>query len=406
METVSGKACIARLTINNFRNIQSASMHVTPQCVIVTGANGAGKTNCLEAVSLLAPGKGLRGAVAADLTGHGTAGGWSVSARLNAGGRLVSAGTGLAPLGDKRGRSRLVKIDGEEHASTNAFVDVAAVTWLVPAMDGLFTGPASERRRFLDRLTSICAPGHRSQLARFELAMRQRNRLLELGQSNGRTFDAYERQMAEHAVAIAAARVDAVELLRTVIEARREAQHAAPFPWAEIHVEGELENAVRLTPAVEIEDGYARGLSEGRNRDRAARRTLSGPHCSDMTVWFGPKDMPAKFCSTGEQKALLIGLVLAQAEVMKSARGGEAPIILLDEIAAHLDEGRREALFKDIFTLDSQAWLTGTDPADFSTFHGQAQFFHVSDGAIMPAEVAKSGATSQDGQTAKRMRAQ
>ncbi len=406
METAPAKACVARLTISDFRNIHSASLQVTPQCVVVTGANGAGKTNCLEAVSLLAPGKGLRGANATDWARQGAIGGWSVSARINAGGRLISAGTGLAPASDKKGRSRLVKIDGEEHASTNALGDVIAVTWLIPAMDGLFTGPASERRKLLDRLTSICSPGHRSQLARFELAMRQRNRLLEFGQSNARLFDAYERQMAEHAVAIAAARVDAVELLRAVIEGRREAQKAAPFPWADVRVEGELEDAVRLTPAVEIEDSYARTLGDGRQRDRAARRTLSGPHCSDMTVGFGPKGMPARSCSTGEQKALLIGLVLAQAEVMKSARGGEAPIILLDEIAAHLDAGRREALFKDIFTLDSQAWLTGTDPADFAALHGHAQFFHVSDGAIMPAEVAKSGATLQDGSAARRMRAQ
>ncbi|MDZ4791093.1 MAG: DNA replication/repair protein RecF [Hyphomicrobiales bacterium] len=403
MENAVARPYLVRLTMTDFRNVRSASMHLSPQIVVLTGSNGAGKTNSLEAVSLLAPGKGLRGANAAELTRQGASEGWSVSARLSLESRIVSAGTGLVPQKSRRRPGRVVKIDGEERASSNALGDLAAVMWLIPAMDGLFTGPAVERRRFLDRLTAICAPSHRSQLARFELAMRQRNRLLETGQYNSRLFDAYERQMAEHAVAIAAARVDAVELLRAVIEARRDAQSTGPFPWAEVRVEGELEDAVRLTPAVEIEDTYADKLRDCRNRDRAARRTLSGPHASDMAVRFGPKDMPARLCSTGEQKALLIGLVLAQAEVVKTARGGFAPIILLDEIAAHLDEGRREALFKDIITLDSQAWLTGTDPADFAALRGQAQFFHVSDGAIMPAEVARGGASLQDDQPARRM---
>jgi DNA replication and repair protein RecF len=193
--------------------------------------------------------------------------------------------------------------------------------------------------------------------------------------------------MAEHAVAIAAARLDALDALRAVIENRRLREDSV-FPWAEAAIDGALEASVAEAPAVEVEDQYMRQLRESRERDRAARRTLTGPHASDFAVIFGPKDSPARICSTGEQKALLIGLILAQAEMIKSARGGEAPIILLDEIIAHLDERRREALFSEIFRLDSQAWMTGTEPEPFAALAGKAQFLHVADGAVTQSKAA------------------
>jgi DNA replication and repair protein RecF len=381
------RTSVGRLTLTDFRNFGAAAVECSPHCVVLLGANGSGKTNCLEAVSLLSPGKGLRGAAAAEMARRSGAGGWSISAKLIAGDRLLTLGTGL-PAGAaqeaRKSSRRQVKIDGEMAASSSALGEAAAVVWLTPAMDGLFTGPASDRRRFLDQLAGGCTPAHRGLLARYDLAMRQRNRLLLLGETNPRYYESYERQMAEAGVAIAAARVETVDRLTALIQ-RRRMLGQLPFPWAAVALEGELEQAILYTPAVEVEDGFAQQLALTREQDRTARRTSTGPHCSDLSVAFGPKEMPARLCSTGEQKALLIGLILAQADLIKQARGGAAPIILLDEIAAHLDGGRREALFKEILNLDGQAWMTGTDETAFAALGPAAQFFNVSDGVIEPA---------------------
>ncbi|MDX2263648.1 MAG: DNA replication/repair protein RecF [Hyphomicrobiales bacterium] len=394
-----GRISVARLMLTDFRNIAGLRIEAGGQCIVLTGKNGAGKSNLLESVSLLAPGKGLRNAASHELTRHGAGGGWSVAATLVGRDRMIAVGTGAHADPSARAGGRAVRIDGVDEKSSSALDCVAAVLWLTPAMDGLFLGPAAERRRFLDRLAAGCAPSHRTQVSRFELAMRHRNRLLETG-APARTLAAYERQMAEHAVAVAAARVDAVERLRHVIEARRAAGSA--FPSADVRIEGELERDVAERPAVDVEDAYADALREGRERDRAARRALVGPHASDLAVWFAPKAMPAKLCSTGEQKALLIGLILAQADLVKQARAGEAPILLFDEVAAHLDQGRREALFNEIFRLDSQAWLTGTHRRDFQALEGRAQFLHVADGAVNADE---AHGLSREDVVVKRMRA-
>ncbi len=384
MHQQSRRTSVGRLTLTDFRNFSAMTVECSPQCVVLTGTNGSGKTNCLEAVSLLSPGKGLRGAAAPELARRKGAGGWSVSAKLIAGDRILTLGTGLAAetaSEPRKASRRQVKIDGEMAASSTALGDAAAVVWLTPAMDGLFTGPASDRRRFLDRLTSGCNPAHRGLLARYDLAMRQRNRLLWLGETNPRYYESYERLMAEAGVAIAAARVETIDRLTALIQ-RRRMLGEVPFPWAAVAVEGDLEEAIQHTPAVEVEDGYAMRLAITREQDRVSRRTTAGPHCSDLDVGFGPKEMPARLCSTGEQKALLIGLILAQTDLIKQARNGAAPIILLDEIAAHLDEYRREALFKEILNLDGQAWMTGTDGAAFAALGAAAQFLNVSDGVI------------------------
>ncbi len=383
----SRRLSVVRLVLTDFRNFDKAAIDLTPKCVVLTGANGSGKTNCLEAVSMLAPGRGVRGVASQDMARLGGAGGWSVAARVLSGGEETAIGTGrLAPHDPamKKGAGRIVKIDGQIAAGSTRLAGAFAAIWLTPAMDGLFTGPASDRRKFLDRLTAACHPAHSAMLARFDLAMRQRNRLLESGAANARLFEGYERQMAETGVAIAAARIETIERLRTLIEARATSE-ASAFPWAEVAVEGTLEQALRESPAVDVEDAFAEVLAMRREKDRLTGRTGAGPHASDFIVGFGPKQMPAKLCSTGEQKILLVGLVLAQADLIRESRGGQSPVILLDEIAAHLDRRRREALFEEIIRLDSQAWMTGTEDEAFAPLGSEAQYLRVSSGTVRPS---------------------
>ena len=227
------------------------------------------------------------------------------------------------------------------------------MVWLTPAMDGLFTGAAGGRRRFLDRLIQSLDPGYASLLSRFEQAMRQRNKLLEQGAMATAQFEGLETQMAENGVALAAARNDAIARLRREIEDSMRDGDDAPFPWATLALEGVLEARLENEAALDTEDAYRAMLAQGRERDRAAKRTLEGPHRSDLIVGHGPKAAPARRCSTGEQKALLIGIVLAHARLVKQLNGGLAPLILLDEIAAHLDELRRTALFANITALQA-----------------------------------------------------
>jgi DNA replication and repair protein RecF len=274
-----------------------------------------------------------------------------------------------------------VRIDGETSNGSGVLGDYIHLLWLIPAMDGLFTGPGADRRRFLDRMVASFDGAHRTRLNHFERAMRQRNRLFEMGERSDRFFAAVECQMAETGTAIAAARVEAVDRLAGVIQAGR-TREESPFPWADLALEGWLESSVRGNAAVEIEDAYAARLAESRERDRAAGRTLEGPHRADLRVAHGPKDMPGHLCSTGEQKALLIGLILAQAQALKDFREGLAPLLLLDEIAAHLDGLRREALFNAIEKLGAQAWMTGTDEQVFAPLRDTAQFFTVANGSI------------------------
>jgi len=275
-----------------------------------------------------------------------------------------------------------VRIDGESRSGSGALAGAIDVLWLIPAMDGLFTGPAGERRRFLDRLIPSFDPGYRTRLGQFERAMQHRNRLLAEGVRDDARFAGLERIMAETGVAIAAARAAAVADLAATIAARRDTAPASPFPWADLAIAGTLEADLAARPAVDVEDVYAASLRAMRERDRAAGRTLDGPHRSDLIVGHGPKSMPAAVCSTGEQKALLIGLVLAHADHIRRHRDGRTPILLLDEIAAHLDPLRRAALFDEIVALGGQTWMTGTDSEGFSALAGRAQFHRVEEGRI------------------------
>lgn len=374
---------IERLRLSNFRNYRAAVVEPGARSVVLLGPNGAGKTNMLEAVSLVAPGQGLRRATFDTLARQGGGGDWAVAARVRVADLAVDVGTGLAEgaSAGKRG-GRIVKIDGTAKAGSGALADVIDMVWLTPAMDGLFTGPAADRRRFLDRLILCFDPGYRTRLGHFEKAMRHRNRLLEAGTSRDPQLSGLERIMAETGVAIAAMRAEAVAQIAATVLARRERGPSSPFPWATVALDGDLDRLVAGLPAVDAEDRYAGLLADGRERDRAAGRTLDGPHRSDLKVGHGPKDMPAALCSTGEQKALLVGLILAHAERAAERRAGAVPILLLDEIAAHLDGDRRAALFEEVLRLGVQAWMTGTDQALFSPLFERAGFWRVDDGSI------------------------
>jgi DNA replication and repair protein RecF len=384
MAPAAPRTWVERVRLTNFRNYASLALDTGPAPVVLTGPNGSGKTNLLEAVSLLTAGQGLRRAPYPELTRLGCTE-WAVSAGVRTPHGAVNIGTGLESRGGDGGRpGRMVRIDGEDRSGSGALSGIVDIVWLTPAMDGLFTGPAAERRRFLDRLVPSFDPGFRTRLGQFERAMQHRNRLLAEDAREPALFTGLERVMAETGVAIAAARAAAVAELAAAIGARRAASQESAFPWAEVAIAGTLETGLAARPAVDVEDAYAATLQATRERDRAAGRTLEGPHRSDLLVGHGPKQMPASVCSTGEQKALLIGLVLAHADLVRQSREGAAPILLLDEIAAHLDPPRRAALFDEIVALGCQAWMTGTDFEAFSGLAGKAQFRRLEDGRIAP----------------------
>jgi DNA replication and repair protein RecF len=370
---------VEALTLNDFRNYPNLALKVGPAPVVLCGPNGAGKTNLLEALSLLSSGQGLRRAPYPELARTGTRA-WTVFARVQTRVGPVDLGTGLSTEVDEAGRGgRLVRIDGEPQPTT-ALDEHIEIIWLTPALDGLFTGPASERRRFLDRLVQCFDPGYRGRVGLYERAMQQRNRLLTEEIGDAARLAAFERTMAETGVAIAAARLALIADLASAIDRRRR----AAFPWAELAVTGCIENALMTRAAIDVEDDYCRLLALERERDRAAGRTREGPHRSDLLVGHGAKEMPAKLCSTGEQKALLIGLILAHADLLRQQHHGAAPLLLLDEIAAHLDDERRLALFDDILALGCQAWMTGTDPAAFRGLVRHAQFLRVEGDRVGP----------------------
>jgi DNA replication and repair protein RecF len=375
---------VERIALKNFRNYSSATLETDGVPVVLLGANGAGKTNILEAVSLLSAGQGLRRAVYSELARASGDGTWAVAARVHAIGGAIEIGTGIqsSAAQSRPPASRILRLNGETQSGTGILADLVEMVWLIPAMDGLFTGPASERRRFLDRLILCFDPAYRTIAGRFERAMQSRNRLLADGVRDAAQFAGLERIMAETGVAVAAARAEAATAMAEIIAARRIRDPLSPFPWATIAIEGVLESSLAEKPAIDVEDDYVRTLANARDRDRAAGRTLDGPHRSDLVVAHGPKQMAAKLCSTGEQKALLLGLVLAHAELVAARQNGVAPILLLDEITAHLDEDRRAALFVEILRLKAQAWMTGTDLASFAALAGHARFFRVDEGSV------------------------
>ncbi len=376
-------ARIRRLTLSNFRSYRAASLSIDAQLAVLVGANGAGKTNLIEAISFLAPGRGLRRATldeAAFVEGNGS---WAVAAELEGALGIATLGTGIMPPSPDDGAlTRKCRIDGEPVSSAAAFADHLSIVWLTPAMDGLFGGPASERRRFLDRLVLAVDGTHSARVNALERSLRSRNRLLEQPNPDPHWLDAIEHETAEVAIAVAAARAETIRRLAAALARNRDP--SSPFPWAGIALDGWIENALMEQPATEVEDRYRTVLRENRSRDAAAGRTTDGAHLTDLEVLYGPKGIAAAQASTGEQKALLIGLVLAHAGLV-----GEmtrlAPLLLLDEVIAHLDPGRRAALYDALAALDAQVWMTGADPAPFADVAARAQIFAVTPGRVVPA---------------------
>ncbi|TWF52863.1 DNA replication/repair protein RecF [Neorhizobium alkalisoli] len=369
------KTFLSRLQLTDFRNYAAASLSLDERHVVLTGENGAGKTNLLEAVSFLSPGRGLRRAVLSDVSRVGAAGGFAIFADVEGMDGEVAIGTGTE-AGEGENVSRKLRVNGTSAKSTEELSDHLRVLWLTPAMDGLFTGASSDRRRFLDRLVLSLDAAHGRRAGDFERSMRSRNRLLSEGRFDPSWLSAIEAQMAGLGIAMAAARREMLGLLSRLSAGTAE----TPFPTPLLSLEGFLDEFPDQ-PAAVLEDIYLEMLRTSRNRDAAAGRTLDGPHRSDLLVRHREKDMDAARCSTGEQKALLIGLVLAHARLTADMTG-YAPILLLDEIAAHLDEGRRAALFDLIHGLGGQSFMTGTDQAMFSALGDRAQFLTVSHGGI------------------------
>ena len=371
---------ILRLTLTHFRNYRAAALETQGRLVVLVGPNGAGKTNCIEAISFLSPGRGLRRATLEDVADNQGDGSWAVSAEVEGALGLATLGTGIdAPSADASSSSRRCRIDREPVASATAFGDHLRMVWLTPAMDGLFLGPASERRRFFDRLVLAIDSEHSARVATLDRSLRSRNRLLEVRNYDDHWCDAIERETAELAVAVAAMRGQTAARLAAMLRARGQ---TSPFPSAQIMLDGWMENALMSEPATAVEDRYRAILRENRARDAIAGRTLDGPHLTDLQVIYAPKGMPARDASTGEQKALLIGLVLAHAGLV-SEMTGITPLLLLDEVVAHLDPYRRAALFDELSKLGAQVWMTGADPAAFADIGLSGEIFGVDSGQIM-----------------------
>jgi DNA replication and repair protein RecF len=372
-------AFVRRLTLSNFRSYRAAQIAIeTRGRVVHTAPNGAGKTNLIEAISFLMPGRGLRRARLDDVARIGGDGSWAVAAEIEGMLGLATLGTGIEqPAAEGTSRTRVCRIDREPVGSAAAFADHLHVIWLTPAMDQLFAGPASERRRFLDRLVLAIDAEHGSRVSALERSLRARNRLLEEQRPDPHWLDAVEHETAELAVAVAAQRVETVGRLQGALASRK----GDAFPSPAIALNGWLEKLLPDQPAVDIEERYRAVLKDNRARDAAAGRTLDGPHLTDLDVTYAPKGIPAADASTGEQKASLIGLVLAHAELL-TAMTGFAPMLLLDEVVAHLDPNRRAALYDALDRLGAQVWLTGADPAAFAEIASRAEMFTVGGGTI------------------------
>ena len=371
---------VARLILQDFRSYRSLDLPVEARIVALTGENGAGKTNVLEALSLFTPGRGLRRAELADMASQDGTGGFAASITLA--GEGARLGIGLSEPDAEGRRSRMARIDGAAVGSALAFSEYLRIVWLTPDSDGLFRASAGERRRFLDRLVLAVDPGHATRSNALERALRSRNRILEETPGQAQWLDAVEREIAELGVAVAAARAETVARLSAIIAETRDA--ASPFPQAELALSGDIDRLVAELPALDAEEAYRSRLRQNRPRDRAAGRTLVGPQASDLQVRHVQKNIAAEFGSTGEQKALLIGLVLAHARLV-AAMSGLSPLVLLDEIAAHLDPRRRAALYEDLLALGCQIWMTGADPTLFAELPGAAQRFTVTAGAVRAA---------------------
>ncbi|MEP6830163.1 MAG: DNA replication/repair protein RecF [Rhizomicrobium sp.] len=364
VRAVPAKLAVTRLSLTNFRSYAAGELTTAGAAVVLAGPNGAGKTNVLDAISLLSPGRGLRGAKLAEHVRKGPASSsetlWAVAASVRRGETEYEIGTGLT----EQSNSRQVRLNGVDAKNSAELGEVVQMVWLTPAMDRLFIESASGRRRFLDRLVLGFDTGHARAATRYETAMRERARLLKYGPRDPAWLDGLENEMAEAGMMIAAARDATVSRLNKVL-----AERGGAFPAAALALVGE---------AFDTQDALRDAMARSRVRDAESGRTNAGPHLTDLATRHTQKRTEARDCSTGEQKGLLISIMLAFARELTQVRDGMAPLLLLDEIAAHLDIVRRAALFEEIADLSAQAWMTGTD---LSLFEGaRAQIFEVQDG--------------------------
>ena len=365
---------VRRLVLTDFRNYRSARLDLDAGAVVLTGPNGAGKTNLLEAISFLSPGRGLRNARLGEIDRRDNAAGpWAVAATIETRRAKLRIGTGRDSAEDER---RVVRIDGEPARGQGALAECLGVLWLTPQMDRLFLEGPGGRRRFLDRLVLGLDPAHAGRVARYEQAMRERSRLLRDRPADPAWLAALEQIMVEQGIAVAAARREAVEQLDRVC-----AGAEGPFPRARVKLDGTVEAWLAEMPALAVEEKFKAALQDSRGIDAATGGAALGPHRSDLAVVHAEKGIAAEQASTGEQKALLISIVLAQAALQREVRG-EPPILLLDEVAAHLDAARRGALFERLAGLESQVWLTGTDATLFAPLRARARFVSVADGTL------------------------
>jgi DNA replication and repair protein RecF len=376
--SIEARLAVTRLLLTNFRSYAQGELAVSGRPVVLAGPNGAGKTNILDAISLLSPGRGLRGATLGEHTRKGPSAIpsdalWAVAATVSRAGEPYEIGTGLT-LGPNGGERRKVHLNGAPSNNAADLAEIVQMAWLTPAMDRLFIEGASGRRKFLDRLVFGFVPEHARYATRYETAMRERARLLKYGPRDPAWLDGLEAEMTDTGIAIATARAEGVAQLNKALEARGV---AGAFPSASLALTGDADTI--LAESADAASEYRQNFARARIRDAEAGRTTFGPHRSDLAVRHVQKRTDAAECSTGEQKALLIAIVLAHAWESSHMRDGRAPILLLDEIAAHLDARRRAALFEEILALGTQAWMTGTDIEMFAPLKTEADVFAVSD---------------------------
>ena len=372
---------LSRLRLADFRSWRVLDASFDASLICIAGENGAGKTNLLEAISLLAPGRGLRGARMAEFGRQQAGAGlpWAVAGRFETRLGAMDIGTGSDPEGHSE--RRVYRLDGQAVRSQAMLAERVAAVWITPQMDRLFQEGASGRRRFLDRLVWALEPGHAREVAAHDSAMAERNRLLGEGRADPSWLAGLEDAMARHAVAVAAARRALMLRLNAELVAGRA---TGAFPAARLEIACPILGALAETPAVAVEDALRQGLAADRRRDAAAGGAARGAHKADLSLIHMPKSISAEFCSTGEQKALLVSVVLAHATLIAEARGF-APLLLLDEVAAHLDPVRREALFAALAGLPAQVFMTGTDLEVFAPLAGLGRLFSAGDGKLIPA---------------------
>lgn len=369
--------CVSSLSLTHFRCYESARIEVDVVPIVLTGRNGAGKTNILEALSLLTPGRGLRRAKLSEMDNSSYSHAWAIAAGAHGRHGVVKIGTARDDASEID--KRLVKIDGKQQSNT-ALGSHLAMLWVTPQTEQLFQESASGARKFLDRLVYSFDAEHASRVNEYEYAMRERNKLLETGSGDSFWLDSLEQNMTEMACAIASARLEAVSGLNQAIQSS-----TLSFPKAHMAVNGFMEDMLAAGErALTAEGVFKAELARARARDAAAGRALTGAHRSELKVRHIEKQMPAEACSTGEQKALLLSIVLAQAR-FSALKKGIVPILLLDEVAAHLDSIRRLELFEEICQIGAQSWMTGTDPVLFSDLKGKVQYFQVENGTVFPA---------------------